>query len=68
MKFENVKKEVRKPWTTAVAPSREYIEAAHTWCCYQQSYGRFYRHYTNTRWWFEHEQDALYFALKWGGR
>jgi hypothetical protein len=68
MKYENVKKQLRVNWATAPAPNTIWVQPAHVWCTLQPSKGRFYRHYTNTRWWFEFEQDALFFALKWGGR
>jgi hypothetical protein len=47
------------------APSRQVKQEAADWCRAQMSIGRFYNHYTNTRWWFECERDAILFALRW---
>ena len=71
MKFKSINKYIRRDdWFTAVAPSHKSIKAAHKWCTdiNNPSYRFFYHHYTNTRWWFESEQDAIMFALTWGGR
>lgn len=57
----------RATWhTTLPCPSRK-VEQAHKWCNAQESEGLFYHHYTNTRWWFEKSEDAIMFALKFGG-
>ena len=44
------------------------------WCSNQPGDGRFHNSYSityteyahETYWWFEHEQDAIIFKLKWG--
>jgi hypothetical protein len=59
------KQERRKNWITVQAPDRSLTREAHAWCRQQPSRGRFYHHYTNTRWWFESELDAIMFALRW---
>lgn len=69
MNFHNEDKKLRRLWPTAMAPAKHStIKAAHAWCVLHPSKGRFYHHYTNTRWWFEDENDALMFTLKWGGQ
>lgn len=35
------------------------------WCQDQPSTGRFYNYYGSHIWWFEYENDALMFVLKW---
>ena len=55
-------------WHTTPACRTAKIEQAHEWCNAQESAGLFYHHYTNTRWWFEKEEDAVFFALKFSGR
>jgi hypothetical protein len=54
-------------WTVAIAPPRDLVDAAHKWCREQASDGNFYHHYTNTRWWFEKPEDAVFFAMRWNG-
>ena len=54
----------RKNWPIATAPKIENKYKAKTWCRNHQSAGRFYYHYTNTRWWFELEEDAVWFTLQ----
>lgn len=66
MKFLNEKKKYRENWKTSPPPGQQYIQAAKRWCQQNPGKGRFYFHYTNTRWWFEFEDDALVFALTWG--
>ena len=58
------KKERRANWFTAQPPVYTCINEVHQWCNKYESTGRFYYHYTNTRWWFEFEEDAILFALK----
>ena len=66
MIWANITKEVRRDkWFVAKAPNQENVRAAAEWCRNQPGTGKFYNHYTNTRWWFEHEQDAVLFALRW---
>lgn len=68
MKWANIpKKERREQWHTVNAPLYEHVQEASMWCRAHPSTGRFYNHYTNTRWWFEKEEDALLFALTWSG-
>lgn len=38
----------------------------HLWCNQQPGLTRFYHHYAGDHWWFEDEQDAIMFQLKWG--
>lgn len=71
MKWCNLEKETRrKDWfAIAISPEqhwgyRDRLDA-HAWCVKYPSDGKFYHHYTNTRWWFEKESDALMFALTW---
>lgn len=61
MRFYNVKKAERYGWTAVKAPKD--VQAAKNWCEYHKSNGRYYRHYTNTRWWFMYAEDALLFKL-----
>ena len=42
------------------------IRAAIEWCKEHQSKNLFHYYWLSTRWWFENEDDALLFALKWG--
>lgn len=64
MKWRNIpKKERRANWVTAEAPHDDRVKDAHKWCVDYESTGGFYYHYTNTRWWFEFEEDAIIFAL-----
>ena len=65
MKFLNKKKIARSGWPTTKPPAIENVRKAKEWCQQHPSIGRFYYHYTNTRWWFEYSDDALCFALKW---
>ena len=62
------KKDRREKWHTVPAPKLQNRKKAHIWCTQQDSDGKFYYHYTNTRWWFEFSEDATLFALTWGGR
>lgn len=65
----NKNKNVRRSeWFVVPPPQRHRMQEAHTWCKDQPSSGKFYHHYTNTRWWFECEEDAVFFALKWSGQ
>lgn len=62
----NFNKKIRRSiWFVAPAPKRIDVKLATKWCREQPSRGLFYNHYTNTRWWFEKEQDAIMFALRW---
>ena len=36
------------------------------WCRLQPSNGKFYYHYAGDHWWFQNEQDAIMFKLRWG--
>ena len=66
MKYWNKDKEVRrKHWFTVSPPKIHQQQEAKRWCQLQPSNGRFYFHFSNTRWWFEQEADALMFALRW---
>ena len=38
----------------------------HNWCNKQPGMTFFYHHYAGSHWWFEDEQDAIMFKLKWG--
>jgi len=66
MKFLNKKKKYRETWKTSPPPPIHQMKDAKKWCQQNVSKGKFYFHYTNTRWWFEFEDDALVFALIWG--
>ena len=69
MKWTNLDKDYRNAhWHTVAPPLQKSIKAAKNWCNNYHFSGRYYNHYTNTRWWFEDEQDAMLFALKWSGR
>lgn len=70
MKFSNSEKMTRRTvWPHVKIPPNNWdIKEAHMWCRAQESDGKFYHHYTNTRWWFEKDEDAMMFALKWGGK
>jgi len=62
------REERREKWFAVTAPKQRSISKAKNWCDHYHLSTRYYYHYTNTRWWFEHEQDAMLFALKWSGR
>lgn len=59
----------REQWYTVPAPPRGRMREAANWCRgLNNGFGnKFYYHYTNTRWWFEHKEDAILFALKFSG-
>ena len=38
----------------------------HKWCQAQHNEHHFYWHYSSDHWWFENEQDAIMFKLRWG--
>ena len=64
MKWTNKgKAERRNDWFTVNPPARENAKRLHAACKENESDGLFYYHYTNTRWWFEKEEDAIWFAL-----
>ena len=66
MRWDNIpKKERREEWYVVAAPHRHNIAKAAHWCRERPGNGYFYNHYTNTRWWFSLEADALLFALTW---
>ena len=67
MNWTNKNKEVRRTqWHTAPAPwPLSKAREAAIWCRRHPSSGHFYNHYTNTRWWFENEGDAILFTIKW---
>ena len=68
MQYANIAKKTRNTlWPAVKAPDYTAIEPAKKWCQEHPSNGKFYYHYTNTRWWFEKEEDALLFALRWSG-
>lgn len=60
--------ERRANWHAVSPPINDSIKQAHIWCNKQESTGKFYFHYTNTRWWFEKKGDAVLFALMWSGK
>jgi len=67
MKWDNtaeLKNTRRSEWYTSPPPPRDMINEAGKWCREHDSDGRFYNHYTNTRWWFEKEEDAIWFRLR----
>lgn len=69
MKYWNKQKENRRQhWTTVPPPPIYKVQEAKRWCQQNESTGKFYFHFTNTRWWFEIKEDALAFTLKWSGR
>lgn len=51
-------------WFVVSPPPLGRFKEAHEWCKQNGSLEGFYHHYTNTRWWFESEDDALLFKLK----
>lgn len=59
------RKERRSYWYAVTAPDRSRVSEAAAWCRQWPSTGKFYYHYTNTRWWFELESDAVMFSLRW---
>lgn len=67
MKFWNKDKDTRRTHWTRVSPGRRWIDDAEAkrWCQQQTSSGKFYKYYGTDTWWFEHEQDATMFMLKW---
>lgn len=67
MKFTpGIKKERRAEWFAVMAPPPGRRKRARDWCKAHPSPGKFYYHYTNTRWWFEYRTDAAHFVLMWG--
>lgn len=68
MKWCNIEKKTRlQDWFVAPAPDVSVIDEAKIWAREHKSDGRFYNHYTNTRWWFEKEEDAIWFTLRFAG-
>lgn len=68
MKYWNKQKEHRRlHWKTAPPPHMGNLHDAKIWCQRHGSKGKFYFHFTNTRWWFENSEDALAFTLVWQG-
>jgi len=41
-------------------------KTVHKWCRAQPGGTKFYHHYAGRHWWFESEQDAIMFKLRWG--
>ena len=41
-------------------------KTVHKWCRAQPGRTKFYHHYAGRHWWFENEQDAIMFKLRWG--
>lgn len=69
MKWHNGNKWVRRDeWFAVPPPKQESMKKAKVWCDNYHFGGRYYFHYTNTRWWFEDEKDAVLFGLTWSGR
>jgi hypothetical protein len=69
MKFDSSATVERKhSWATALPPDIHLRRKAKAWCDNYGSIGRYYYHYTNTRWWFEKESDAVWFSLHWSGK
>lgn len=72
MKFTDKNRiERRTQWFTANPPQNNNIKKAKLWCDNYNAHPvvtGYYKHFTNTRWWFENEQDAIMFALTWSGR
>lgn len=67
MKWHRANRKIRRrSWIAVNAPSREIKDQAAEWCKQTESTGKFYYHYTNTRWWFEKSDDAILFTLRWG--
>ena len=68
MKFWNKDKDVRRRCWVKV--SRAFTRASNqelkVWCQRQSSTGKFYYYYGAASWWFEHKEDAVMFALRWG--
>lgn len=65
MKFYNKKKIERSSWSKVVISSMDYEKERFLWCKRQSSNGRFYRYYMSFTWYFENEEDATLFALRW---
>jgi len=66
--YWNKDKKKRLSWISVPPPDIASVKLAKRWCQQQESTGKFYHHYTNTRWWFENEQDASLFLLFWAGK
>jgi len=73
MKFNAGNKKTRSNLWTRVKVKGQYDihytidrEQKREWCKSQESNSYFYYHYASRYWWFENEQDALLFTLKWG--
>ena len=56
------RKERRKNWATTRAPHRTQIYEAARKCAFRDSACRYYKHHSNSKWWFEHDADAIWFA------
>lgn len=69
MKWQLIPKERRNyEWHVVPAPAEYNVKEARLWCNEHPSDGRYYCHYTNTRWWFENRDDAAMFVLTWGSQ
>ena len=68
MKYWNKDKDVRRRlWTKVKVPQHCMYpnSEAKRWCQQHPSEGKFYYYYGVDSWWFEHEQDATLFLLRW---
>lgn len=66
MKYWNKQRDYRRlHWATAAPPPIHRMKEAKVWCQRNSSDGKFYFHFTNTKWWFENKDDALAFTLAW---
>ena len=64
---ENFPKTKRSCWfEVSIAPlTHEQVTAAHAWCKEQESNGYFTYDWPGNYWWFQHEEDAMWFTLTW---
>lgn len=66
MKYWNKQRDYRRlHWSTVPGPEIHRMNEAKLWCQRNPSPGKFYFHFTNTKWWFENKEDAVAFALAW---
>lgn len=70
MKYWNKDKEIRRRlWTRISFPRNLYHLGGYgelkRWCQQQSSDGKFYVYYGSDTWWFEREDDASWFVLRW---
>lgn len=64
MKYWN-KQKAHRAWTKVSIKTVDYNKECFLWCQRNSSKGRFYRYFGANSWWFENEQDAVLFVLRW---